>query len=1069
MGGYIYSLNGEDGSIAWSSYHAIGYSSPALGDVDGDGKLEVIFGTYNYKNDNYIYALNGEDGNEAWSYRIGAPRDIVRSSPALGDLDGDGMLEVVVGCDNTYVHALKPTPSGEEIKWQGLAGEDFLRKRALTATAGKDPDYIITQITNNDYRDSFPQIYNGLITWEGNDGYDNEIFLYDSSTGITTQITNDNDDNWGPQIDDGLVTWVGYDGPDWEIFLHDSGTDITTQITKNEEDDWSPQIHDGQLTWIGFDGDMEIFFYDGESTIQISHNSYIDSSPQIHNGQITWYEYDWHDEEIYFYDGESTIQITDNDYSDCGSQIYNGLITWVGYDGPDSDMEIFLYNSNTGITTQITNNDYQDSFPQIHNGYIAWEGKDGHDSEIFLYDGISTIQITDNNYQDYEPQIHDGLVTWWGWDGHDYEIFLYDSRTGISTQITDNEYDDRLPQIHEGQVTWVRWDGNDNEIFLATPSEDKTPPLITIEYLDGDHTDGNPGKWNVLAYDEESGINEDTIKILIDGEFVGNLFGDYDVPNALGEHTIYVEVENNDGYLGSESDSVTIIDDDITHPEISYIYTGDRTDGNPGEIIVTASDDSGLSIDPSGTYPVPNSLGTHNFIFSATDNDNDRVDDALTETITVSKTIYDDDITPPEIIIDYIGDGLDNNPGYFEWNIFDIDSGINHINITVIYESTEGLDDYTMYLEGTEMRSWDLPPNLGIYTIRIFARDNDDDRTLIVDSLTTELTRDQEIGDDDIDPPELSNLIIIPNIFEINITFGATDESGVGDISTFINGELIEPLTQIQYGNTYSLTFENQWLFEIGTFEVLIQVEDGDDDRPNDTLTSLITGTFENILYQMYEYVDWQLEELKNYIDENLYPCAARFLNRKLTIAQDHLNEAFSYIENGNITCGLFHDAIAKVMVQITEFKVELLNRFDRIDDEQAEYIIDSIHTIRNNIVLLMGASTGTEQGYNIASIEIDLLNLMDFIEDEIDWRDRWCLNYLFRSATRMLEIAIFKISMNLDINCTLTCVQWKLERAVCKVNRLLDRGKITQELADIILDKINQAYIDIEVVKTSI
>ncbi|MBA7557883.1 hypothetical protein ES705_50661 [subsurface metagenome] len=208
---------------------------------------------------------------------------------------------------------------------------------------------------------------------------------------------------------------------------------------------------------------------------------------------------------------------------------------------------------------------------------------------------------------------------------------------------------------------------------------------------------------------------------------------------------------------------------------------------------------------------------------------------------------------------------------------------------------------------------------------------------------------------------------------------------------------------------------------------------------------------------------------MKNYINENLYQCVARFLNIKLTRAQDHLYEAFSDIENGNITCGLFHDAIAKVMVQITEFKVELLNRFDRIDDEQAEYIIGSIHTIRNNIVILMGVSTGTEQGYKIASIEIDLLNLMDFIEDEIDWRNRWCLSYLLRSATRMLEITIFKISMNLDIECILACAQWKLVRAICKVNRLLDRGKISQELADILLDKINQAYTDIEVIKNPI
>ena len=353
--------------------------------------------------------------------------------------------------------------------------------------------------------------------------------------------------------------------------------------------------------------------------------------------------------------------------------------------------------------------------------------------------------------------------------------------------------------------------------------------------------------------------------------------------------------------------------------------------------------------------------------------------------------------------------------------------------------------------------------------MKFFTRDNDNDRALIVDSLTTELVRAQEIVDDDIMSPELSNIEIIPDIFEINITFDAIDESGVGDISTFINGEFIEPLIQAQNENTYSLIFDNQWAFESGTHKVKIQVEDGDNDRPNDTLTSQITGTFESILYQMYEYIDWQLEGLKNYINENLYPCIASFLNRKLSRAQYHLDEAFSYIENEKIICALFHDAMAKAMVQITEFKVEILNRLDRIDDEHAEYIIDSLHTIRNNVVLLMGASTGKEQGYTIASIEVDLLNLYDFIEEEINWRKSWSLKYLLRSATRMLERAIFKISMNLNIECLLECALRKLEWAMCKVNRLLDRGKITQELANLLLDKINQSYTDIEVVKNSL
>ena len=56
-------------------------SSPALGDLDGDGKLEVLIGS----SDSKIYALNGEDGTQVWNYPTGGA---IYSSPALGDITG---------------------------------------------------------------------------------------------------------------------------------------------------------------------------------------------------------------------------------------------------------------------------------------------------------------------------------------------------------------------------------------------------------------------------------------------------------------------------------------------------------------------------------------------------------------------------------------------------------------------------------------------------------------------------------------------------------------------------------------------------------------------------------------------------------------------------------------------------------------------------------------------------------------------------------------------------------------------------------------------------------------------
>jgi len=99
--GFVYVLDGISGSLIWKYNTKSRFGivmSPSLGDINSDGIIDIIVSD----SDNVIHAIDGNSGSRLWCFYV----ENIYSSPTIGDFDGDKRLDVVIKTEEK-IHAIK--------------------------------------------------------------------------------------------------------------------------------------------------------------------------------------------------------------------------------------------------------------------------------------------------------------------------------------------------------------------------------------------------------------------------------------------------------------------------------------------------------------------------------------------------------------------------------------------------------------------------------------------------------------------------------------------------------------------------------------------------------------------------------------------------------------------------------------------------------------------------------------------------------------------------------------------------------------------------------------------------
>ncbi len=176
-------------------------STPAVGDITGDGVPEVVFTSFSggaYTSAGALTAVSGVDGSTLWSV---APGLYASAGVALGDLDGDGLVEVCTAGIAAAVVCVDGATGA--VRWQAGTELSYIGSPAIADLEGDGVAEVILgrQVFNHD----------GSVRWVGAGGVGYSLgFAADMDADPALEVVAGNT----VYDTDGTILWAsgGFDG-----------------------------------------------------------------------------------------------------------------------------------------------------------------------------------------------------------------------------------------------------------------------------------------------------------------------------------------------------------------------------------------------------------------------------------------------------------------------------------------------------------------------------------------------------------------------------------------------------------------------------------------------------------------------------------------------------------------------------------------------------------------------------------------------------------------------------------------------------------------------------------------